>query len=363
MSEPVYRQLLSKLDELALKATDTPADRIYTRLEYLDPYLELTLETADRSRREITVATRNISRGGMSVLHASFVYTNTRITAQLRKVDGKTSRVSGKVCRCTHRGGVVHEIGIEFDQEILVQEFVHPDINNSIASLEVVDPKKLTGKVIFVGTDEAVIPFLREYLINTNMNFGFVKTAKEAFEKGIDQYALVFSCLDAGDMSGPEFTKCLREQGYHNPVILSGQVENELTKQQLRLSNADMFLPTPITEKAVMCALGEFLLTEWSHDALKALRAEIDTNTIESIRTELTKLGILLEQQIHADDPIKIYGTCTKIRSLAPLLGMKNLHGLTLQVGEQIAASGDLHRFSKELKSIMALCKCAHQAA
>ncbi len=363
MSEPVYKQLLTKLNELASKSTDTPSDRVYTRLEYLDPYLELMLETADRSRREITVATRNISRGGMSVLHASFVYTNTRITAQLRRTDGSISKISGKVCRCTHRGGVVHEIGIEFDREIVVQEFVRPDINDSISSLEVVDPKELTGKVIFVGTDETIVPFLREYLINTNMNFGFVKTAKEALEKGIDQYVLVFSCLDAGDMSGPEFAKCLREQGYDNPIILAGQAEDELTKQQLRLSNADMFLPTPITEKSVMCALGEFLLTKWSQTTLEALRSEFDTDTVKSVRTELTKLGILLEQQVHADDPIKIYGTCTKIRSLAPLLGMKSLHDLTLQVGEKIASSGDLHRFSKELKAIMALCKGTNQAA
>ena len=207
------------------------------------------------------------------------------------------------------------------------------------------------------------MPFLREYLINTNMNFGFVKSAKEVLEKGADQYALLFLCLDLEDMTGPEFTKYLRENNYHNPIILAGQAEDELTKQQIRLSNADMFLSTPLTEKSVMCALGEFLLTKWSQDTLEALRSGVDIDTVKSICTELTKLGILLEQQIHSDDPIKVYGTCTKIRSLAPLLGMKELRDLTLQVGEKIAASGDLHQFDKELKSIMTLCKSTKQAA
>ncbi len=363
MSAPVYKQLLAKLDEIGSKPAEAPAERIYTRLEYLDPYLQITLETADRSRREITVAARNISRKGMSVLHASFVYTDTRITAELHRVDGSIAKVSGTVCRCSHRGGVVHEIGIEFDREIIVQEFVRPDINESISSLEIVDPEQLKAKVIFVGNDEALMPFLREYLINTNMNFGFVNTAKDALEKEIDQYELVFACLDVGDMSGPEFAKHLREIGYHKPIILAGRVDDELTRQQIRLSNADMFLPVPITEKSLMCALGEFLLSQWSEKTLKMVRAEIDTETVQSLLTELTKLGILLDQQVHAGDPIKAYATCTRIRSLAPLLGMKNLRDLALEVGEGLADSGELHAFDQQISAIVDLCKGAKQAA
>lgn len=363
MSGQVYKQLLQKLDAINGDTPDIPPTRIYTRLEYNEPYLELTLETSDRARRNITVAARNISRGGMSVLHASYIYPGTRINAQLRRADGSVFHAAGNVCRCLHVGGVVHEIGIKFDHEIIVQEFVRPDINDSITSLETVDPEKLTGKAIFVGKDKALMPFLREYLINTNINFGFVNTAKSAIEKGIDQCQLVFISLDAGDMTGPEFATYLRENGYRKPIILAGRAEGDLIKQQIKLSKADMFLPVPITEQSLMCALGEFLISEWSEKTLETVRSGIDKDTVKSLCIELKKLGILLDQQINMDDPVKVYATCSKIRSIAPLLGMKNLRDLTLQIGEDIATSGDVYKFEKGLNSIKLLCKGLPKAA
>jgi CheY-like chemotaxis protein len=363
MDGSIYKQLLKKLDENAPEDSQAPPTRTYTRLEYLDPYLNLTLLTSDRARREFTVATRNISRGGMSLLHASYVYPGTRINAQLRRADDSIFHASGKVCRCIHRGGVVHEIGIEFDTEIIVQEFVHPDINNSITSLETVDPETLEGKALFVGNDKEIMPVLRQSLIATNIKFGFVNTAKHALEKDIDQNDLIFINLDAGNMTGPEFATYLRENGYRKPIILAGKADTELLRQQIRLSNADMFLPTPIDEKIFMCALGEFLLTDWSEKTLEAVRSGIDKDTVLSIRTELTKLGIMLDQQIHADDPVKVYATCTKIRSIAPLLGMKNLRDLANQIGEEIAMSGDLFTHEKGLNSIKLLCNGTKKAA
>jgi len=112
-----------------------------------------------------------------------------------------------------------------------------------------------------------------------------------------------------------------------------------------------------------MCALGEFLITEWSEKTLVAVRSGIDKDTVRSIRTELTKLGILLGQQIHSEDPVKVYATCSSIRSLAPLLGMKNLRDLTLNISEEVASTGDLHKFEKGLSAIIQLCKGTKAAA
>jgi len=363
MNRQIYQQLLKQLDSVNPSTSDVPVKRVHTRLEYLDPYLELELQTDGRSQRDITVATRNISRGGMSVLHASFIYPETRINARLHRGDGSSHRVSGKVIRCEHRGGVVHEIGIQFDSEIIVQEFIRPDINDSIKSLEIADPQELSGKVLFVGNDPTITPLLRQYLQNTNISFGFVNTADDAIAKGIHEYRLILSCLDAGNMSGPEFAKYLRDNAYNRPIILAGCPDGDLDKQQIRLSTADMFLPVPIAEKDLMCALGEFLISEWSEKTLEAVRSGVDRNTIDSLRIELTKLGVSLEQQIATDDPVKVYATCTKIRSIAPLLGMKSLRDLTLSVGENITRTGELSEFASELDEIQRYCKSMNKAA
>ncbi|MEX0876120.1 MAG: hypothetical protein WD114_01565 [Phycisphaerales bacterium] len=371
MDNNVYNQLLKKLNSPSILTgtgvgkpkSKAKVARKYTRLEYNDPYLELYLETIDRSTRTITVASRNISRGGMSVLHSSFVYTGTFATAKLERIDGTTHAVSGKVVRCEHRGGVVHEIGIKFDREIIVQEFVRPDINDAVRSLESVQPERLAGKLLIVGDDPIVMPLFREYLLCTSINYGFVDTADEALDKDLQQHDLIFSCMDAGTMSGPEFATYLREVGYNKPVILAGRADDEFTRNQIRLSSADMFVPTPLDEGDLLCALGEYLLAEWTESALANVRSRINPETIESLRQELAKLGIVLDQQIRTNDAVKIYATCSKIRSIAPLLGMKLLRDLTLKVGEEIAHTGDHQVHAEILGDIKLMCSSVNRAA
>lgn len=356
MNGQVYKQLLSKLELMNGSSTEPVVNRIYTRLEYLDPFLEIVMETSDRMQRTITVASRNISRGGMSFLHSSFVYPGTTIIAKLFRADSSLFNAKGKVIRCSHRGGVVHEIGIKFDTEIVVQEFIQPDINDSIKTLESVKAEQLKGKILIVGEDPSLIPFIREYLQPSSLNYGFVNTAKDANEKTLSEYNLIFACLDCGTMSGPEFAKNLRNSGYKKPIILAGRADDELTKKQIKLSAADMFLPIPITENSLLCALGEFLVSEWSEKTLETVRSGIDLDTVVTLRNELARLGIVLDQHIRTDDPVQAYAACTKIRSIAPLLGMKTLRDLSLTIGEEIASSGDLTKLVEGLDDIKLIC-------
>ncbi|MGV6814946.1 MAG: PilZ domain-containing protein, partial [Phycisphaerales bacterium] len=278
LNKLVYGKLLEKLESAAEEAANIPPKRMFTRLEYLDPYFELVLDATNHSqRRKISVATRNISRGGMSILHSSFIYPGTQVNASLRKTSGAAQKITGKVCRCEHRGGVVHEVGIKFDKEIVIQEFVKPGILEGVKSLEKVNPNALKGKILFIGTDATITPFIREYLLTTSLNYGFEDDAEDALHKDLSEYDLLFVSLDAGQLSGPEFIRCVRDSGYKKPIILSGRSNDcESTIQQIRFSTADLFLPVPITENSLLCALGEFLINSWDHNTLEKVRNSVD---------------------------------------------------------------------------------------
>lgn len=364
MNRQVYKLLLSKLENLGSQDPDKPIQRIHTRLQYLDPYFELVLDSIDgTSRRKIIVASRNISRGGMSVLHSNFIYPGTIIHANLRRIDGGQTLIHGKICRCTHRGGVVHEIGMIFDQEIVVQEYIRPDIYEAIRSLEKVEPSQLEGKVLFIGADHSLTPFIREYLLETNINYGFVDTAQQALDQQISDNDLLFVSFDAGDMSGSEFIRCVRDSGYLKPIIICGRSDNEQHKQQIKFSSADMFLPTPISESALLCALGEYLITQWSEKTLETIRNNVDDDTVSELHDELFELATTLDSQLQAKDSVEVYITCTKIQSISTLLGMKSLQSLTFKVCENIAQSGDMEHYSNELFGINQICKNAKSAS
>jgi len=357
LSTPVYHQLLKKLNINPSPTSTSHPSRCFTRLEYVDPYLELTLTSPDNGHRsKITVATRNISRGGMSVLHSNFIYSGTVIQAQLHREDKSTQLVSGVVRRCSHRGGIVHEIGIKFNEQIIIQEFAQSNIHKSVRSLETVNPNELNGSILFVGNDPQIIPAVREYLLDTSLKFGFSETAEDALSKNFRDHDLIFVCLDAGDKSGSEFARALRVAGFNRPIILSGISDSQAIKQQVGISSADMFLESPFTNTTLFCALAEFLLFNWTDQQLEHFRVSSSLEQLDEMLKNLDSLGITLDQQIKANDPVQIYITGTEIRKAALALGLKSLHDLTLSVCDEIAQSGDLSAYSNELNRIRLLC-------
>ncbi|MDX2116758.1 MAG: PilZ domain-containing protein [Planctomycetota bacterium] len=70
------------------------------------------------------VVPRDVSDGGLSFLHGVFIYSGTHILIQLKTRDGEQMLVPGKVVRCTHVVGRVHEVGVKFDRPIDVAPFV-----------------------------------------------------------------------------------------------------------------------------------------------------------------------------------------------------------------------------------------------
>ncbi len=360
----VYTQLLNKLEHKA-----TPQEpgskplRLHTRLKYHQPYLELKLQTSDRMERVITVATRNISRGGLSVLHSSFIHQDTKVSVSLARVDAKPERVNGKVVRCDHRGGVVHEVGIQFEKEITVQEFIQPDIFDCLRTHELVNPAELQGKILVVGKDPVAIPLVREYLQHTSINFGFEESSEAALAKDLDSYDIIFSCLQLEPMSGPEFIRALRNAGYLKPVIINGFCKTHTVRSQIRLSTADLFVPCPIDENDFYCALAEFLITEWKHSTLLAMREHHSHNSAQVLRNEITRLGTTLAEASSAGDAVQIYAHCSKIRSIASLLGLVELSELAGQVGKQIESTGQPGPHEKDLLAIQNMCSDRAQAA
>lgn len=364
MDTLVYTQLLKKLNQAPEGAPTTVSPhRYHTRLEYHQPYLDIELETSDRTRREITVATRNISRGGLSVLHSSYIYPGTAVRTRLDRIDGNPYALTGKVVRCEHRGGVVHEIGINFDNEIIVQEFIRPDIIACLRTHERIIPTDLKGKVLFVGNDKVITPLAREYLQQTSINFGFVNSAKDAIAKGIQGHDIICCCLDAGDMTGPEFARTLRTQGFMNPILLTGSCRDESTRNQIRLSTADALIPSPLNENDFLCTFAEYLINKWDIKILNALRKHNCAQTNDSLRNELAKLGIMLDQHIRTADPVQIFATCNKIKSIAPLLGLNTLRDQAVIMGETIANSGDTKPHFQALMDIKAMCTDRASAA
>ncbi|MEW6251125.1 MAG: PilZ domain-containing protein [Planctomycetota bacterium] len=80
--------------------------------------------TVERAEASFIVRPRNLSAGGISFLHGSFLYPGARCALALPTRAGERVALAGRIVRCRCVRGRVHEVGVAFDQPIEVERYV-----------------------------------------------------------------------------------------------------------------------------------------------------------------------------------------------------------------------------------------------
>jgi hypothetical protein len=117
-------KLIDRLDraERRHKAVQTRAER---RIPFRCGGVVLSLDHPGLSNTLISVWTRNISRSGVGVLLGAFVHPGTQCDIELPRADGGKQTVFGIVQWCRLIQGIVHELGIKFEEELDLEQFVN----------------------------------------------------------------------------------------------------------------------------------------------------------------------------------------------------------------------------------------------
>jgi hypothetical protein len=121
-SQPLGIQLLH-VDEVALREVLDDLDaqphdaraakRKYERHPYRNRKVILCTRSSQRNVAFLVHA-RNISIGGISLVHGQMLYPRQRCSVGLPAQPGKWLMAHGQVVRCRHVSGMLHEVGIEF---------------------------------------------------------------------------------------------------------------------------------------------------------------------------------------------------------------------------------------------------------
>ncbi len=119
----------------AIEAGKGPAPantrRVHERRPYVDHAVVLTISDGDPARnggmllnpRAFLVCSRNLSRGGVGLLHGGFLHPGTWCQVRLRDLRGAEQTFTGRVAACRHVTGRVHEVGIRFEKPLEIDAF------------------------------------------------------------------------------------------------------------------------------------------------------------------------------------------------------------------------------------------------
>lgn len=305
-------------------------------------------------------ACRNLSNGGMSILHSSFVHHGTRCVVTLPHAASGTVEVHGEVMRCRHCRGKVHEIGIRFDQSVDIREILALDPSDNSLVLESVQPESLAGSVLIVDDSELDRVFIRKCLADTQINITAVTTGSEGLERAKERFDLIICDSELPDLTGAEFIGKLRFDGNHTPVIMVS-ADPGLKKSLAGTAGApDCFVPKPFKVQRLLGSIAQFLLADGT-EGTGLMYSSLEStdpaySLLDSFAAEVRKLAKELTLAMMRDDTSACRRIAFQLKGSAATFGYAALGEIAGQAYASLSATESAVESRPELDRLLGAC-------
>lgn len=360
-------RLASRLDEAAEEGRGGSSARFrrdYVRMPFRLESIPVRFMHPGGSVSELRLASRNLSCGGISLLHNRFVHVGTAVTVVLPLQDGDMLEVRGVVRRCVHLSTILHEIGIQFEKKIDARRFMPVDRQSAFFSIEKVDPSRLRGCVVLIDPGELGRKVVRHLLRNTQLRLRAADSFAAAMSLASEGCDLIAADATCGVPQLTDFMSWLREQGNLTPVIAVIDGGDSRTRAQLSEIRVNAILAKPLTEGKLLQALAEFLLTDADEaNANVSAAPGADLALIQGFIEELARYADALAAAHRAGNTAQCLSLAAQIKGTAPVLGFHTLGRMAEHAAECLSSARHSHQAAAALEDLILACRRAERAA
>jgi CheY-like chemotaxis protein len=315
----VLLDMLDALDGGARK----PVRREFARWPFRQTGVSFALEHPGGSSTALRLACRNLSRGGVSLLHAGYFHTGSRCRIELPKSAGGTTEVRGQVTRCMHRRGTLHEIGVKFDRPINLREYVGGNNAQDIFSLEMVRPQSLKARLLHVEDCDLDATIVKHFLRETNVTIDLVKCGSDALAKAMEPFDIILLDWRLPDISGTEVARKLRAGDITCPILMVTVDAIGLMKENLWEMPAVSMLTKPFAQDQLLRAIAEQLLLQEPAAAAAPKPGASTGGGGPMLPPELVKPMIeTLDKAVREGNVTRATEICMQLKGVAPSLGL-----------------------------------------
>jgi len=342
--------------------TATPASgkaqRGFVRWPFPQAAIELRLDHPGGTATTMKVACRNISCGGVGLLHRSFVHPGTRAHVRLPHSRKGFIDIPGVVVRCLHRAGVVHELGLCFEKPIDMQQVVDADPFEECFSVENVKPEDLSGNILYVEDSAMDARLVKHFTRMTKLSLSVATNGTEALDAASKGVKVILMDFHLPDCEAPQLVAQLRESHVFAPIIAVTADASRGTKERLRAAGIDAFLAKPLTEDRVLRAIAEFILRErWaSADTDSHLDTESREFLAKAFIEELQQITPALEKAIQNNASMDVYAMVGRIGNSAKALGFADLAKKSRAAAAVLSMTMACADSAQELDEFLAVC-------
>lgn len=359
------RQLNEVLEELdAQSGNDANPARRYVRYAHRVDGVHMKIKQTDGQSTVVRVACRNLSRGGIAVLHSSFVHPGSRCAVVLQhKLDGMVV-VEGEVARCQHRKGMVHELGIKFREPVNPRDFIDMETLGEQFSIERVDAEQLEGVLVHLDPSELDQRIFQHYLRGTRLRYRASASVEECHKlitEGCDVIVLEYWL---GEETSMELLQRLRDEGNRTPIVVASSESSPEAKREMQSGGVREMLAKPLTQERVLQALAEVLVTD--REILQAAQpgtAEAPADLISAFIESLKPMADELQRAMDAMDPNACTRVAMRVHGVAPTLGYNHLAGLAKEAAKALGGSSSVQDSMDPLRTLLIAMKNPRQAA
>lgn len=313
------RELTALLDMLdASDGQKRDARREFARWPFRETGLNVHFVHPGGSNTTLRLAGRNLSRGGVSLLHHGFVHAGTKCRVELPLRSGGMREMIGVVARCQHRKGMLHEIGIRFDKQISLREHVRAEGDQELISMECVAPQKLTGTILHVEDNDLDTRIVGHFLREAPVKLISVTTGAEALATALSNADLLLIDYNLPDQTGLALAKSVRAKGVMCPIIILTADPTACMSEGLWEVPGIGLVQKPYTQEQLLRAIGERLLLRDSG----ADRHATPASAAKASAPALRQFADRLDAAVAANDLVAAKEATTQLHGSASSLGL-----------------------------------------
>jgi len=298
------------------------------------------------------------------VLHSAYVHTGTACTVLLPRVDEKTILVRGKIVRCTHLRGMIHELGINFEQSIDIKMLMKAGPFSDSFSLERVDPAELTGTLLYIDESAADRRLLRHYLRSSNLSITTADSGAAGIARATDGFDLIITEYNLSDLEPGAIIKELRDRSVKTPIIIVTADTVSATPIRANQVSAQAYIAKPMDASMLCRAIAEFLkLGEVGNAALSYMctLASDHPNAVlvDDYVNDLHDLAKVLDDGVQRNDYKQCWAKSAEVKGTAPALGFAGIAELAEKAMKMMVASSSVEDATMDLRRLVKACELA----
>lgn len=166
---------------------------------------------------------RNLSVAGLSALYRGFLHQGVHIETVLKLVEGAPIALAGHVRSCRHVHGMLHEVGVQFEERIDPTLFCDPHVIREArrASRQSHPLPRLSARGISVSNDERLRTTLAELLRATGMEIEEAPFLGRAMDQiKASEYQVVLCDADLEEIRAESLVTSLRSAGFSGLIVV-----------------------------------------------------------------------------------------------------------------------------------------------